>query len=341
MRCDRPRQSVGLIRCLLAWALLIPGLSMADDAPADSAPPESDEPEMQVVLVRGVQAGPALWKVQSGEHVMWLLGEISPYPRKVKWRSKDFVRLLAKSQELLIDFSGYWFIDDESRAALSKAEKLPLGSKLKDVISPELHARLVTAAAKFDNPALEQWYPFSATNRLVSAAMKKLEMESFSVRFEAARLGEWHKTRVTPFAVNEIAFEQRLRNWQQAPNEVCLKRLLDAIEDGGNGVLQLANAWSVGSISALRELVPLYSFSRDGFRSGECADAMHGGEEHAREYKLRRTKFWMDEAERALKENRSTMAVVLMSELFEPDGYLAALRAKGYEITEPRGPPTQ
>jgi hypothetical protein len=319
--------------CLLLLALLLPLGSMANTEP--------DEPEMQVVLVRGVQAGPALWKVKSGDHVMWLLGEISPYPRKVKWRSKDFVRLLADSQELLIDFSGYWFLDDESRAALSKAEKLPLGAKLKDVISPELHERVIAAAGKFGNPPLEQWYAFAATNRLVSAAMRKLEMESFSVRFEAARLGEWHKTRITPFAVNEIAFEQRLRNWQQPVNEICLKRLVDAIEDGGSGVLQLANAWSVGSISALRELVPLYSFSRDGFRAGECADAMHGGEEHALEYKRRRIQYWLDEAERALKQNRSTMAVVLMSELFEPDGYLAALRAKGYEITEPRGTPTQ
>jgi hypothetical protein len=29
------------------------------------------------------------------------------------------------------------------------------------------------------------------------------------------------------------------------------------------------------------------------------------------------------------------MAVVLMSELFEADGYLAGLRARGYEIKEP------
>ena len=29
------------------------------------------------------------------------------------------------------------------------------------------------------------------------------------------------------------------------------------------------------------------------------------------------------------------MAVVPMSELFAPDGYLAALRAEGYEIEEP------
>lgn len=314
--------------CVLVMALLLPFIA--------SAEVETDEPDMQVVLVRGVQPGPALWKVASGDHVMWLLGEISPYPRKVSWKSKDFVKLLARSQELLIDFSGYWFLDDDSRAALTKAEKLPPGTKLKDVISPELFERVQQTAARFDSPSLDQWYAFSAANRLVSAAMKKLQMESFSVRFEAARLGEWHKTKVTPFAAPEITFEQRLRNWQQPANEVCLKRLVDAIEDGGSGVLKLANAWSVGSITALRELVPLYSFSRDGFRSGECADAMHGSEQNAREYKLRRNKFWLDEAERALKENRSTMAVVLMSELFEPDGYLAGLRERGYEVTEPR-----
>jgi hypothetical protein len=324
------------IRVLALALLFLPVLAAANQSQAEpAAPADTEEAPMQVVLVRGVQAGPALWKVKSGDHVMWLLGEISPYPRAVKWRSKEFVRLLSASQELLIDFSGYWFIDDDSRAALTKAEKLPPGIKLKDVISPELHARLTATAARFGNPDLEQWYAFAATNRLVSAAMNKLGMESFSVRFEAARLGEWHRKKITPFATPEIAFEQRLRNWQQPVNEVCLKRLLDAIEDGGNGMLLLANAWSVGSISALRELVPRYSFSRDGFRAGECADAMHGGEQHAREYKARRTRFWLDEAERALKENRSTVAVVLMSELFEADGYLAGLRERGYQVTEP------
>jgi hypothetical protein len=47
-------------------------------------------------------------------------------------------------------------------------------------------------------------------------------------------------------------------------------------------------------------------------------------------------KGWLGEAERALRNNRSTMAVVLMSELFAPNGYLAALRARGYEVVEPQ-----
>jgi len=36
-----------------------------------------------------------------------------------------------------------------------------------------------------------------------------------------------------------------------------------------------------------------------------------------------------------LRNNARTMAVVPMSELFAPDGYLAGLRAAGYEIEEP------
>jgi hypothetical protein len=36
-----------------------------------------------------------------------------------------------------------------------------------------------------------------------------------------------------------------------------------------------------------------------------------------------------------LQENKSTMAVVSLAELFAPDGYLAGLRARGYKVVEP------
>jgi hypothetical protein len=322
--------------CVLAVALsLIARIGFAAENPAEADPVESEEPPMDVVLVTGYYSGPALWKVKSGENVMWIVGEISPFPQKLKWKSREFEQLLRKSQELLIDFSGYWLADEGNSTALNKAAKLQDGIRLKDSIAPSLHERVLATAEKFGKPDLEPMRPFAATNRLVRSAMKTLDLNSFSVRFTAAKLGEWRKKKITYYATSELPFEVRLKNWQDPANEVCLKRLVDAIGDGGEGVVHLANAWAVGDINALRELVPLYSFSRDGFRSGECAAAMHGGEQQAREYKERRIQGWVAEAERALKKNRSTMAVVLMSELFEPDGYLAALRAKGYEITEP------
>jgi hypothetical protein len=315
--------------------LLFPGRGWAE-ADLEPAATAGNEPDMQVVLVTGVHSGPALWRVWSGNHTLWLLGEISPYPRKIKWRSKEFDRRLQQSQELLIDFSGYWWADADNEAALDQASRLPEGTKLKDVIAPELYARVEATAAKFGNPSLEPWRPFSATNRLVSAAMKTLDLEGFSVRFSATKSGQWRGKKITYFSAPEIPFEERLLHWQSPENEVCLRRLVDTIGDGGKGLLHLANAWAVGDIQSLRELVPRYSFSRDGFRAGECADAMRGGVQEAIDYKTRRTQAWLAEAKRALEKNRSTMAVVLMSELFEPDGYLAALRAEGFEIVEPK-----
>lgn len=307
--------------------LLLAGVATADDA---------EEPDIEVVLVQGYQPGPGLWKVSSGDHVLWILGEVSPYPRKVKWKSTKFDRRLRQSQELLVDFSGYWRADRGDRAAYARAEKLPEGVTLKDVVSPELYLRVEKTAQAFGAAELEGLHPFAATNRLVMSAMNKLDLDGFSARFAAEDLGQRRHIRTTIFDMPELAFTDRLKNWQDASNVACLERLVAAIDDGGAGVKRLANAWSVGNVGALRKLVPEFSFSRDGFRADECAAAMHGGERQARVYKERRTQSWVQEAERALRENRSTMAVVLMSELFAPDGYLAALREKGYEVVEPQ-----
>jgi hypothetical protein len=315
--------------------LLFCGFGLASAADPDPTTPETDESGMEVVLVLGQQPGPGLWKVSSGEHVMWILGEISPYPRKAKWTSKRFENLLGNSQELLLDFSGYWRADHTDTRRLASAEMLPDGTKLKDVIPPELYKRFEATARRFDARGLEELYPFAATNRLVVSAMDSMDMKGFSARFTAEQLARKRHLKTTYFSAPELPFEKRLTNWQQPSNTVCLERLVATIGDGGVGVRRLANAWSVGDIGTLRQLVPAYSFSRDGFRAGECAAAMHGGERQAADYKRRRTQSWLNQAKRALRTNRRTMAVVPMSELFAPDGYLAALRAAGYEIEEP------
>jgi hypothetical protein len=288
------------------------------------------------VLVMGEQPGPGLWRVSSGEHVLWILGEVSPIPRKVKWKSQKFEKLMRSSQEVLLDLSGFWRANAVEMSAYRQAEKLPRGTALRDVIPPELHGRVKTTARKFGAFDLEELRPFAATNRLVVSAMRTLGLKGFSARFEAEDLAKEHDVRITYFAAPEPPFEKRLETWQHDSNAACLEAVVDALEDGGTGVKRLANAWSVGDIDLLRGLVPRYSFSRDGLRAGECAAAMRGGEKQLRAYDVSRMAGWLSEAERALRDNRSTMAVVLMSELFAQDGYLAALRARGYDVVEPQ-----
>jgi hypothetical protein len=326
---------VTIIRLLGVAYLLLSGFALAGEADPDAMNPEVDDSGMEVVLVVGEQPGPGLWKVSSGEHVMWILGEISPYPRRVKWTSKRFENLLGNSQELLLDFSGYWRADHTDTRRLARAEMLPAGVKLKDVISPELYKRFGSAARRYDANGLDELYPFAATNRLVVSVMDSMDMKGFSARFTAAQLARKHKIKTTYFSAPDLPFPDRLKNWQQPSNTVCLERLLATLDNGGTGVRRLANAWSEGDIAALRDLVPIYSFSRDGFRADECAAAMHGGEQQAADYKRKRTRLWLNQAKRALRNNGRTMAVVPMSELFSGDGYLASLRAAGYQIEEP------
>jgi hypothetical protein len=80
---------------LLIASLLTAGVVAAAADNGATSPSKDDEPPMEVVLVTGEQPGPALWKVLSGDHVLWILGEVLPVPRKMKWRSKRFERVLA------------------------------------------------------------------------------------------------------------------------------------------------------------------------------------------------------------------------------------------------------
>ena len=296
---------------------------------------EADESGLAVVLVVGEQRGPGLWKVTSGDHVMWILGEVSPIPRKVKWRSRKFDNLLSRSQELIVDFSGYWPATAEEMSAYRKAEKLPRGKALRDVVPEKLYLRFDTTAKLFGVTEFEELYPFAATNRLVVGSMKHLDLKGFSARFAALESAKHRNIKATVYAAPEPPFATRLTTWQNDANVVCLERAVDVLEDGGTGVKRLANAWSVGDIETLRELVRTFSFSRDGFRADECATAMRGGQKEAREFETERKQGWLKEAERALKTNRSTMAVTLMTDLLSDDGYIAQLRARGYEVVEP------
>lgn len=312
-------------------ALFLAGTAMADQQ-AGEAPPES----LEVVLVTGEQPGPGLWKVSSGANVLWILGEIAPQPGKVTWRSKRFETLLDKSQEVLLDFSGVMWPNRLQEDAEIRIRKLPDGQTLKDVVSPELYARADAARKLYGTPeSIEVLRPFYAGRRILLSALRKLGMEKrFSASFTVRRLARRANVRITYLETPGQTHEEHLKNVTQGSTVPCLEMMVQIVEDGGTGLRRLANAWSVGDIPALRQLVPVYAL-QPTHQESKCTVALYGGEQRANEFVARRTEAWLSAAERALRENKSTMAVVSMAELFAPDGYLAGLRARGYTVVEP------
>jgi len=310
--------------CISAIALLlVSGFAMADEP-------------MEVVLVTGTQPGPGLWKVSSGDHVLWILGEVAPQPAKVTLRSKKFENLLAKSQEALLDFSGVMWPNKEQDAAEEKVRKLPAGQALKDVVPPDLYARADAARKHYGTPErIDELRPFYAGRRILLSALRSLDMEKrFSASFTVIKLAKRARVKITLIEAPGQTHEEHLKNVEQGSTVPCLEMFVAIVEDGGSGLRRLANAWSIGDIDALRQLVPVYALQPD-HQESKCSVALYGAEQRANEFVARRTDAWLSNAERALRENKSTMAVVSIAELFAPDGYLAGLRARGYEVVEP------
>jgi len=295
----------------------------------------ADEPALDVVLVTGEQPGPALWKVTSGDHVLWILGDVAPLSRKMRWRSKQFERLLANSQEVILDYSGLKNLPKPVPLPKS-VHYLPKGQILKDVISPDLYARVAATQKIFGNrEKLDRLRPWWAASRIFMMAVTSMNLSASNATFAVEKLARKADVRITSLWIPGPTPEEHYRNVEFGATEPCLQRAVEVVEDGGNGMRRLANAWSLGDIDELRRLVPSYAMFHDGLRLDPCYVVMQGGELQARNYIAKRGDSWLSAAERALRDNQSTMAVVRVDDLFAPDGYLATLRAKGYEVVEP------
>jgi hypothetical protein len=225
----------------------------------------------------------------------------------------------------------------QQEAAEARVRKLPSGQTLKDVVSPELYARADAARKLFATPEqIDELRPFYAGRRILMSALKSMDMEKrFSATATVMKLAHKDWVKVTTLETPGQTHEEQLKNIEQGSTVPCLEMFVKIVEDGGSGLRRLVNAWSVGDIAALRQLVPVYALQPD-HHENKCTVALYGGEKRANEFVARRTEAWLSAAEKALRENQSTMAVVSMAELFAADGYLAGLRARGFQVVEPK-----
>lgn len=112
----------------------------------------------------------------------------------------------------------------------------------------------------------------------------------------------------------------------------CFNRTLDRVEFDLPRMVERANAWAVGDIAALRnqaaeaqQLACLSAwFDTDVARKRGLTDI-----------DMRIRAEWLRHIDGALRESRISFAMVNVSDLLKPDGYLAQLRARGYSVEAP------
>ena len=107
----------------------------------------------------------------------------------------------------------------------------------------------------------------------------------------------------------------------------CLAATLQSIEKDLNAAARRANAWANGSALALR--APDYPDVE-----GSCTQVIFERPEAA-ELQGEVEDLWLENAEKALRNNAHTFADLPMRDIVHPNGLLARLQARGYEVTTP------
>jgi len=319
---------------LVVVAALAAGPAAAQDAGV--APPAPAL--LDTVVVTGEQPGPGLWKVSRGEHVLWVFGTLAPLPRHMQWNAAQVEAVIAASQEFISAPQAAVSSDMGFFGRLSLLPSLigvrenPGHAHLDTVLPPGLHARWRSRKAEYmgRDPKVERWRPIFAAMALYDAALRKRDLDAEpDIGKRLTRMATRAGIPVTPakhtFTVAEPKAMIKAFKRSTLDDRECLVRTLDRIDDDLGAMTSAANAWATGDLDALRA-APLGQSQWQACRDALAETALlrsHG----IVDVEARVREAWLAAAGDALERNASSFAVVPITLLLRPDGYLDALCA--------------
>jgi uncharacterized protein YbaP (TraB family) len=322
------------LACLLGFMI---GVTYAADPPPSTQ--SAEQAPIEEVVIEGKHEGPRMWRVARGDHVLWILGTISPLPRKMTWQSDSVETVLHETQEVLpawpsIGVGANPFTALRLYFTWRKIQKSPDHSKLSQELPPELYARFSALRARYAprDSKLEELRPMLAGGRLLddvlnqSGLTMRNEVQRTVVKLASKQGVKVHQTRMKVEDPVDV-----LKDLGETPRQseiACLAAIVSRLETDLEPMQARARAWALGDVNTLRAL----PHSVDDRIA--CLAAVTSSQ-RIRELVIRAQDDWLIEAEDALRRNKSTLAVQSMDRLLGDEGILAVLRAKGYTVEGP------
>ncbi|MEO7066123.1 MAG: TraB/GumN family protein [Rhodanobacter sp.] len=331
---------------LLGLLVLASPATFAQSVPATAAASASSASvaDLPAVMVSGVQPGPGLWKVSKGDHVLWILGTMTPLPKNMQWQSREVTQRVLASQEVLlppsieVSTSVGFFGKLALLPRLIGIRNNPDGATLAEVVPPAVYARWQVLKAKYmgSNHSVEKWRPLFAGMKLYAAASKQAGLSDKDivrtvVRKAAKSAGIKRTSTAYRFTVADPKSLVKDFKHERMDDVACFTQMLDSIDTALTHMQARANAWATGDLAALRqqprtdgsacqEAVTTAGFARSAGLQDVDGKVLHA---------------WLAVAERALAANQSTFAEMRISDLLAPHGYLDALQTAGYTVQAP------
>ena len=303
-----------------------------------AAQPSRDAPAtIEEITVIGRYPGPPLWRVSSGEHVLWIFGELTPVPKGLDWDPRNAERVI-ENAEVVIGaprVSAPTFNPIRLFRLFRAARRLarnPNGAELEDVLPPELYARYEALRARHlsDDDEEQELRPALAALRLYGAALDDVGLTTDSgVGKTIARLmrrSDADEAEIVIKTEPETVLGELGKVTRDA-ELTCFASIMTSIETDLDGMKERANAWAVGDVDALVRFD--YPDSE-----GNCLAMLFsaGGLAELRDDLYAQ---WLSEAESALANHERSFSVLPMRQLVAADGVLAQLAARGYTVTAP------
>jgi uncharacterized protein YbaP (TraB family) len=301
------------------------------ESPAEAQP-------IQEVVVEGQHEGPRMWKVHKGDHTLWILGTISPLPKKMVWKPDAVREVLQQTQEVIPAWPTYGIGANPITAVRvfiewRRLQKPPDNLPLRETLPPALYARVEALKNRYDpkNKKIEGMRPMLAARELLT---RVFDASGLAVRNEVQQsvldLARAQDVRVHQDKIKIEDPVDVLKDVGATPLDrevACLDSVVTLLETDLTIMQARANAWALGDVDALRKLA--HTEDRTA-----CVAAVSTSE-RVRALIARAQDNWMIAAEDSLNRNRGTLAVQSMDRLLGEHGVLAALRAKGYTVEGP------
>jgi len=336
-------------------AILLPALLAGGLASAGTPPPATEEP-IEEVVVTGEFPGPGMWRVtrpEAGDHELWIVGAHPPLPKRMKWKSREVESVALRSREILLD-SNVRMDPDEKIGVFRglsllpsalKARKNPGDTTLQEQLPPELYARWRVQKKRYigSDAGIEKWRPLFAADKLRREALDDLDLrESGMVWDVVGKLAKKHEIPVTTpslrftFHTDDLKAKIKEFSREQLADTECFASTLDLVDALADADTQSrrASAWATADLATLASLPPLPN------PQVPCAMAVLGSQVAKQilpaDVREQLYGLWIEAAGKSLAANRTTLAIVPLSKLLRDDGYLARLRARGYEVQSPK-----
>lgn len=340
-----PRRPLLLTLCLA----LASATSAAQTTPPPPPLPASaaSAPLLEAVTVSGVQPGPGLWKVTRGDHTLLILGTLSPIPRDVTWKTDQIDDALAHAGELIlppkveikpnVGFFGRLAL----LPSLIGVRNAPDGATLKETVPADVYQRWLTVKARYigDESKIERYRPIFAAVELYKQAVKKTGLrKSGDITRTVIDLATKHGVKQVPVPYTLLVDDPRsvVKEFKRSTLDdvSCFTQSVDNIDAQLADMTRRANAWATGDVDGLRD-------DRRAKQLRTCLDAITEGgaaqragiADVPREVRMR----WLAAVDEAMASVPQSVAIVPIDDLLGDDGYLAALKAKGYAVESPDG----